>query len=528
MIYYYLRDGSVRKAVEVAQDQRELGLWRATALWCEGCSGAVSREREAIREAEAVAEMGGRDYLFAANAAASYFHERAQYPDMECVRKFQDRAMQEQQGASEDAKVTCGFFFLFVGERDRARQIADTLSRNRVTATFLAWTRYEEAVADSRRQGSAGATAVGKEALRECTALLDEFVIGEQGRELRISQLDGLMLKAKLMELSKNWAAAVEFLNQAIVYFPWYQPAIAERGRVQMASGDWDQALETCARLEEQAGGPTVDSLKIQLLHLVTRGGTGGGGSVVETTVSKLEQLLRILAQREPFNGRMLMENVQLFSRLAGRNPRILRVTHHAMQTFVENLQTGQKETSAYVTELGQQFLLVEDYKRAGEAFQKASSRNDADLNALLGLIQCRIAEGHVDDAAEQLEFLRETQASFGRSSRSSYLGALVAQGRKQATALQLLNEALTVHISDFRTSIGYEFYARLDADYMMCISNEYIASANVSAGTSSKKGGSQVTRALQVLETLSKFLPGSLSVQIALAKGKLTSGAVD
>ena len=49
--------------------------------------------------------------------------------------------------------------------------------------------------------------------------------------------------------------------------------------------------------------------------------------------------------------------------------------------------------------------------------------------------------------------------------------------------------------------------------------------SSSASDGSAKKKTGSQLTRAVQVLETLAKFLPGHLATQTALAKARLAGG---
>lgn len=214
--------------------------------------------------------------------------------------------------------------------------------------------------------------------------------------------------------------------------------------------------------------------------------------------------MLQLLAQREPYSGFLQLECVQLFSRLCGRSRKILRVTQTSLQTFVETvIQTRHRDTSPYLTELGFQHLLLDDVKKAAALFAEACARNGEDIRALLGQIHCRIFEGHAQDAGEQLEFLKETQSALsGRSSYSSFLQALVARRLGKQNALQLLNEALTVHISDFRSNIGYEFYLKLDPEYMMGIANEYLAAFHETeeGGAVGGKKSSQLTRAIQVV----------------------------
>ena len=87
-----------------------------------------------------------------------------------------------------------------------------------------------------------------------------------------------------------------------------------------------------------------------------------------------------------------------------------------------------------------------------------------------------------MDEAREQLDFLKEVQTG-GRNPRVSYLTSLVLSRSAQYTpALQALNETLTLHITQFKSSIGFEFYNRLDADFMLQIAKEYIRSHEMQA----------------------------------------------
>lgn len=64
-----------------------------------------------------------------------------------------------------------------------------------------------------------------------------------------------------------------------------------------------------------------------------------------------------------------------------------------------------------------------------------------------------------------------------------------------------MLNETLTVHITEFRAYTGYDFYMKLDADYMMEIASEYISSyeraedPGSQKATSGKKTANQLSR---------------------------------
>ena len=60
------------------------------------------------------------------------------------------------------------------------------------------------------------------------------------------------MGKARLMQLRGQHKDALEQLNQVIVQYAWFLPALVEKFGVLMAMGDWEQAIETAQRVLAQ------------------------------------------------------------------------------------------------------------------------------------------------------------------------------------------------------------------------------------------------------------------------------------
>ncbi|KAJ7369317.1 Tetratricopeptide repeat protein 21B, partial [Desmophyllum pertusum] len=53
---------------------------------------------------------------------------------------------------------------------------------------------------------------------------------------------------AKYLETKNNFSGALELINQAVVGYPDFIPALIEKMRLQLALQDWDQTLETAQR----------------------------------------------------------------------------------------------------------------------------------------------------------------------------------------------------------------------------------------------------------------------------------------
>ena len=86
-------------------------------------------------------------------------------------------------------------------------------------------------------------------------------------------------------------------------------------------------------------------------------------------------------------------------------------------------VETGPPLRAArYLTELGQQQILLGELSNAERSFHSAVERDETDVLALYGIIHRRIQEGNLEDAEEQLEFLNEIQVSVGKSPDLAFL----------------------------------------------------------------------------------------------------------
>jgi tetratricopeptide repeat protein 21B len=183
-----------------------------------------------------------------------------------------------------------------------------------------------------------------------------------------------------------------------------------------------------------------------------------------------------------------------------------------------------------YITELGCQQMLLGEIPQAEKSFHEAVSKDETDVRALYGIIQCRVQEGNLTDAEEQLEFLSEIQVSVGKSPDLAFLQSLLAWRKRRDVdgALNLLNETLTLHITAFKAAVGYDFFIKLNADFMLQIAQEYLQHTINTTSSEGAKPGGYLLRGVQVLETLTRFVPGLVPAQVLLAKAKVALDEVD
>lgn len=509
LVHYYVREGFWNKVqVLCVEEMRkgqapELQLWKAYAAHCEGST------REAILEAESV--LGKRDMGLPAAVVLSFLHSKCAAVDHQAVSELTARIQLELSTAPDSSRCFAALFLSYAGDPEKARDMLAPSEGQNSTAlnTVRGWMEFYSGRQQAALGGKAGATY-----LERCGQLFDVA----SGTGSSLENLDALMGKAKVLEGRRQWAQALECLNKVIVMHPWYLPALSEKAKTLMMTADWDQALETASRIQ-QLESNNIEALRLNVLYLLSR------ESKCDAAAEKLQELVNALARLEPRNHELTMACAQLFSRLAGRHKAILGITSNMMKKVTEQAP----DVAKYLTELGYQRMLQGDLQKAEQTFHQAVAKDETDVRALYGIIHCRVQEGNLEDAEEQLEFLSEIQVSVGKSPDLAFLQSLLAWRRRRDVqgALNLLNDTLTLHITAFKAAVGYDFFIKLNADFMLEIAREYLQHTMGSPADAAKPG-SHLLRGVQVLETLTRFVPGLVPAQVLLAKAKVALDDVD
>lgn len=511
LVQYYVREGYFNK-VQLCCDEElrrsidtTLVFWKAFAMHGEGGT------REAILEMEAVVDK--RDMGLPAVCALVHYHNQCGVVDQDALRSLQSRLPSEARSASEGARILTAQFYTMVGDTDRAREYLAPLEASSSLDVLVVrgWLEFY-----AGRQASASAPGKASTAyLDKCMQLFDMAV----GSGTELGNLDALMGRAKVLEGKRQWQQALDCLNKVIVCHSWYLPALIEKAKTLMMTADWDQALDTANRIQQQEAN-NIEALRLNVLFLLSR------ESRCDAAAEKLQELFAAIQQLEPRNHALVMSCAQLFSRLSGRHRAILSITSSMMKRIVE-IVPGQAK---YLTELGYQQMLQGELAKAEATFHEAVAKDETEVRALYGIIHCRVQEGNLEDAEEQLEFLSEIQVSVGKSPELAFLQSLLAWRKRRDVegALNLLNETLTLHITAFKAAVGYDFFIKLNADFMLEIAKEYLQHTLGSTAVEGAKPGGYLQRGIQVLETLTRFVPGLVPAQVLLAKSKIALNEID
>ncbi|XP_058144822.1 tetratricopeptide repeat protein 21A isoform X1 [Dasypus novemcinctus] len=242
------------------------------------------------------------------------------------------------------------------------------------------------------------------------------------------SDVLGLLGKATYLMTQQNYSGALEVASQACVAAAHFLPALVLKMRLFLARQDWEQTVETGQRILEKDAS-NIDALQILAIHELAREGD------MATAVSRVEQLIRALETREPQNPSLHLQKILVICRL-------------------------------------------DQVKQASLWYSEAMKQDESSVAALTGIIWCQILDGHLDEAEQQLEFLKEVQQSLGKSEVLVFLQALLASRRHQREqeATELLREAAELHFASMQgLPLSAEYFERLDPFFLLCIAREYL-----------------------------------------------------
>merc|ERR1712003_500680 len=98
------------------------------------------------------------------------------------------------------------------------------------------------------------------------------------------------MGKAKVLEGKRQWQQALDCLNKVVVTHSWYLPALVEKAKTLMMTADWDQALESAGRIQQQEPN-NIEALRLNVLFLLSR------ESRCDAAAARLEELVQAIAE---------------------------------------------------------------------------------------------------------------------------------------------------------------------------------------------------------------------------------------
>ncbi|KAK7913141.1 hypothetical protein WMY93_013352 [Mugilogobius chulae] len=282
----------------------------------------------------------------------------------------------------------------------------------------------------------------------------------------------GLMGKAQYYEYRQNYSSALEMVNQVIVNYPAFLPALTKKMKLLLSLQDWEQTIDAAHRLlQRDKNNP--EALRMLALHSLCRDGD------VPESLKLLSNLTTSLDNLEPRNSELFYRMSLAFARICGRNEKVLE------QTF----KMVEKAFS-----LGYQMLLQGKTKEAMKWYKNAMSLDETSVAALTG---------------------PDVPPSCPGGEEETSCGGVLA----------LLNEAVDTHFSTLRVlPLGVDYLEKLNPDFLLDIVKEYLALCPAKPPAPGQPPCQQLQRCATLLDTVVKAVPGLLQGLYLMAKVKYQS----
>lgn len=333
-----------------------------------------------------------------------------------------------------------------------------------------------------------------------------------------MKDLDSLMAKAKHYEQQGRQKLALDQLNQAIAMHSWFTPALVEKAKLFIASGEFDQASEMCQRISNQSNEQnSFDAIMTTALIDVVHQG--------KNVLENFRRLVMSISRGENTNAKIHYQISRLFARLSGRNKNLLELTIK----MVNNACELDPKNSVYTAEKGYQHRLMGNHGMALDTYRDASRIDESNVEASYGMIYCQLMQGQVEDATQQLEFLSVIQNDDNtQSAELTFLKALIAirKDRDVSAHLKLLDIAVEQHEHSFRSGGGLvdalDDYYKFNPDFLMEVAKEYLQHLNtMGGGMADGELPEPAVVGLSLLQKVTDRVPALLGAHLVMAKAR-------
>ncbi|XP_006161408.1 tetratricopeptide repeat protein 21A [Tupaia chinensis] len=434
--------------------------------------------------------------------ALIYAHKSCETIDQEALQELESSLKDLRKTASETALYYGGLFLWLMDRHDKAREYADRMLK----------------LASSSREGYVlkGWVDLTSDKPHHVKKSIKYLELGLQDNRDAL----GLLGKATYLMMQQNFSGALEVVNQILAASGDFLPALVLKMRLFLARQDWEQTVETGHRILEKDEN-SIDARQILAVYELAREGN------MSTAADHVRNLIKALEMTEPLNPGLHLKKILVVSRLCGQHQAVLQL----VCSFMERTFMATPSSARVATELGYLFILHSQVKEASSWYMKAMKLDENSVAVLTGVIWCQILQGHLEEAANQLEFLREVQQSLGKSKVLVFLQALLAskkhKGEQEATAL--LTEAVELHFSHMQgLALGCEYFEKLDPLFLVLIAKEYLFFCPKQPRLPGQVVSPLLKQVAVILNPVVKALPALISPLYVMAQVKYLSGELE
>lgn len=462
---------------------------------------------EAIRDLEPL--QNKEEYALAATACLIDAHKANKSKDSETLDHLKEALKNHSRTSNDQALTLAGRFFWHAGKDKQARQCVEkVLSKQKKDATSVALYGWLNMGANSRSE-------------KKASQYFDTALKTAE----RKKPILALLGRAAVLERKQRYDKVLDDLNQIIVQYPAFVPALCEKARILMLAGNWDEAVATAHRVLKR-DSVNIDALRVLIVYLLAR------EPRVKEVSQRISDLIAAIEQNEPRNARLFHVNAQLIARLAGRKKPILQQSIKLCQRAV----SAEPQNAVFIAELAHQLTLLEQYDAALQQFDEASrlesKTEEGNLAVLHGGVRCKVLKGDYKEAEAELEFLNEMQTSgMGASAELSFLSAMIAWHveHDDAKSIRLLNQCIDEHIKALeKANPGFDYYIAYNPDFVLEVVQEYMLHMGVETVSASDPPSAVIKKVEGLLSQLVEITPSNLSGQLLLGKASYIAGDFD
>ncbi|XP_074140493.1 tetratricopeptide repeat protein 21A isoform X6 [Sminthopsis crassicaudata] len=434
--------------------------------------------------------------------ALIYAHKRCETIDREAISELENCLKETRKSAGVNALYYAGIFLWLMGKNEKAKEYVDRMlkvsSGSREGYVLRGWVDF---------------TSDKQHNVKKSIKYFDQGI-----RDTK--DVLGLMGKANYFMMQQNYSGALEVVNQITVTYFNFIPAFILKMRLFLAQQDWEQTVETGNRILEKDEN-NIDARQVLAVHEFAREGD------ISEAINHVRNLIKALETKEPQNPSLHLKKVIVISRLCGKHQLILQQIY----SFIERTFISAPSDAQFANELGYQLILQEKVKEATLWYTEAMKLDESSMSALIGIIWCQILEGNLEEAEQQLEFLKEVQQSLGKSEVLTFLQALLAskKHKSEQVATALLKEAAELHFSNMQgLPLSIEYFEKLNPTFLVNIVKEYLFFCPKQPRSPGQIISPLLKQAAVILNPVVKVAPALIDPLYLMAQVKYLSGELE
>ncbi|XP_026534687.1 tetratricopeptide repeat protein 21A [Notechis scutatus] len=432
-----------------------------------------------------------------------YAHKRCENVDSSALLDLESKLKEARKTAGSNALYYAGLFLWLMNKNDKAKEYIDKMLK----------------VSNGAKEGQVlkgwiYVTSDKQHSVKKSIKYLEEGIQDN-------TDIFGMMGKAKYFMVHQNYSGALEIISQLVVTFPFFVPALVTKMKLHLAMQDWEQSVEESKRILSKEPND-IDGLQYMVInHLAVTGNKS-------MALHLLREYIVALDTKEPQRPEFHFQKMLVITRLSGKNQDILQEVYDFIKTACSKLISTD---ARFANELGYQLILQGKWKEASAWYRKAIDLDENTIDSLTGIIWCQVLGGKLEEAEQQLEFLKEVQQSIGKSSVLAYLQAVIAsrKNKTEQIAGAFLNEAAELHFSALHgLPLSIEYYEKLNPMFLIEIVKEYLTFCPKQPRLPGQVLSPLLKQVTIILNPLVKSAPGIIDSLFLMSQVKYLSGELE